>query len=959
MFTERWDEIKEKLLAALELEPAQQAAYLANLGAHDPDMRKELDSLIASHERTGTDFLNMPLAELSPALVTRREPSSLLGRRIGPYQIVEQIGVGGMGEVYRAFRADNEYLKQVAIKLVRAGQISDFVVHRFKDERQILASLDHPNIARLLDGGRTEEGVPYFVMELIQGQPIDDYCDEHKLPITDRLKLFLQVCSAVQYAHQRLIIHRDIKPGNILVTAEGVPKLLDFGIAKILDQGAAQELYEPTMTLFRVLTPGYASPEQIRGEPITITSDVYSLGVVLYELLTGRSPYRVASRTAHELSRAACEDEPEKLSSAVRRTQPKGTGSPAIAPSENAAVRQSSPEKLSKRLDGDLDNIVLMALRNDPQRRYASVEQFAQDIRRHLGSLPVLARKDTLGYRTAKFVNRHKFGVIAASVTVLMLLTALVVAIRANRVASMQRARAERRFNDVRELSNSLMFDIHDSIQDLPGSTPARKMLVDRSLKYLDRLASESGGDTALQRELATAYERVAAVQGNPVGSNLGDLQGAIVSYRRAAEIWESQVRANPGSIHDLVGLARTYRQLAVTVANAGGSDLFLLMQKFAELSGRLESFAAVDTQVAEELVLDYRYMGAMQIDGDPEGALTSFRKALNILDQRLNGSPKNRLLQGVVKRKIGVALAVLNARDEALESSRQALEILGPFSRDPTNAWARGMLADAELTQGDILMMNGDSAGALQSYRQGQAGLERLTATDPQNAQARYSLSDAYARVGHALSWEGNADTARAMFAKATKIAEPMARDLQHAQARDVLAGSHIWTGELLARSGKTSEALGYYRKGVADFRAQLRQLPSGCYYGAGLAASHNKIGDMLAKMGRASEAAAEYQSALEIAKPLTLAKPRNFLPWYAVADAYFGLGELSRIAAQHSAGQVEKQRQQRSEARDWYKQSVEAWRHIPNPGLIDSAGFTVGNPKQAARALAHLGSP
>src|ERR1700674_2717873 len=307
MLPERWNEVKDKLHEALQLEPTPRSAYLAELGAVDPDLQRELESLIAFHERTGTDFLNAPLGQVPSALASQVAPDALLGRRVGSYQIMGQIGVGGMGEVYRAFRADDEYKKQVAIKLVRAGQNSDFVVNRFKNERQILASLDHPNIARLLDGGTTEEGVPYFVMELIEGHPIDEYCDAHKLPTTDRLKLFLQVCSAVQFAHQHLFIHRDIKPSNVLVTSDGVPKLLDFGIAKILEGSAVAAPFEPTLTVLRVLTPGYASPEQIKGEPITTASDVYSLGVVMYELLSGHSPYRVASRTPHELSRAVCE----------------------------------------------------------------------------------------------------------------------------------------------------------------------------------------------------------------------------------------------------------------------------------------------------------------------------------------------------------------------------------------------------------------------------------------------------------------------------------------------------------------------------------------------------------------------------------------------------------------------------------------------------------------------------
>src|SRR5258708_1842368 len=241
MFTERWDEIKEQLIAALEMAPAERSAYLAQIGSVDPDLQKELASLIASHKQTGTDFLDSSVSDFILASPGCGEGSSFIGRRVGCYQIVQLIGTGGMGEVYRAFRADDQYCKQVAIKLVRGGQDSHGVVERFRIERQILANLDHPNIARMLDGGRTEDGLPYFVMELVEGKPIDEYCNEHRLSIRDRLELFTQVCSAVHYAHQRLIIHRDIKPGNILVSAEGGAKLLDFGIAQLLDTDAGSE----------------------------------------------------------------------------------------------------------------------------------------------------------------------------------------------------------------------------------------------------------------------------------------------------------------------------------------------------------------------------------------------------------------------------------------------------------------------------------------------------------------------------------------------------------------------------------------------------------------------------------------------------------------------------------------------------------------------------------------------
>jgi len=404
---EQWQRVRPILESALELDSANRASFL-DVACVDASLRWELDSLIASHEQAGTDVLN-PVS--SPNLNLDEEPRFRLpsGKRIGAYEILEEIAVGGMGAVYRAIRADGQYKQQVALKIVRSELGTELTATRFKNERQILATLNHPNIARILDGGTTAEGMSYFVMELVEGQRLDEYCDTNKLATTERLHLFLQVCSAVQYAHQHLVIHRDLKPGNILVNVECVPKLLDFGIAKILESSEGADQPEQTLSLVRLLTPEYASPEQVKGEPITTASDVYSLGVVLYELLTGRTPYYVPTRTPHEFSRAICEAAPEKPSTAARRKQlPTGTGErKGTDDSALSAVREGSTEKLSKRLRGDLDNIVLMALHKEPQRRYVSVEQFAQDIRRHLEHLPVTARKDTAAYRASKFITRH------------------------------------------------------------------------------------------------------------------------------------------------------------------------------------------------------------------------------------------------------------------------------------------------------------------------------------------------------------------------------------------------------------------------------------------------------------------------------------------------------------------------------------------------------------------------
>jgi len=964
MTPERWQLIRELLASALELGSAERMEYVQRVSAGDPSLRAELERLLAADKDVGSTFLQNPAPfQLQDDLLM--EPRTVVGLRLGAYQIVEEIGRGGMGEVYRAYRADDQYRKEVAIKLVRAGRNSESVVRRFRNERQILASLEHPYIARLLDGGTTEDGSPYFVMELIEGLPIDEYCDNHQLSISERLMLFRQVCTAVQFAHQHLIVHRDIKPSNMLVTPEGTPKLLDFGIAKLLDPTAADNQSEPTQTILRALTPGYASPEQVMGGTITTVSDVYSLGVVLYELLAGRSPYRLTGRTPQEIARVVCDVEPEKPSAAVGRMQNEQNGGElqAVSPTEAAVARQSCPDRLKKILEDDLDNIVLMALRKEPQRRYGSVEQFARDIRRHLENLPVLARKDTFRYRTSKFLTRHKAGVAGAAAFVLMLLFALTVTLweahlarQQADIAVTQRARAERHFNDLRELSNSLMLDVHDAIKDLPGSTPARKILIDKSLKYLDRLAREPSDDASLKRELAAGYERVAAVQGYPFGPNLGDTQGATESFRKAAAIWDSLSRVNPSDVNNLLGLAGNYRQLGGMLANGGGGDPLGEMKQAVQVAERLRGKASSDPRIAEELEHDYEMTAQIQTrtGGDPEGALEDLGKALAVAEQRLKDSPqdqKMRYRRFRIRVLMGDALADLGKRKEGLEQFRLGLET---FGSDLDDARMQRVKALTFSKRGDILMMNGDFAAALQDYRQEQTLLGPLAAADPKNTQARIELAAAYTHEGHAQAELRNGSSALAILQRGAGILEPEARDPLHTEARCNLARARIWRGDLLARTRHLSAALENYRNSAADYVVALSILPWDRYTSSSLAASHARAGAVLAKLGRLSEAAVDYHRALEIAKPQALAKPSNALPWYVVSDAYSGLGELSKLAAQHSAANPNEQRQHLSEARDWYKQAVEAWQHISNPGVISSAGFTVGNPEQAALSLA-----
>ncbi|MGA7411081.1 MAG: protein kinase [Bryobacteraceae bacterium] len=451
MSPENWSRIKELFDAALELDCPQRVSFLVE-NCHEESLRQQVEQLLLNYEEAGS-FLDDPalnpripvpngpperqlegapdpypaLGELLATITSAEADDPMVGRQLGAYKLVRRIGQGGMAAVFLASRADDEYRHQVAVKLVQPGLDGSDVLSRFRNERQTLAGLDHPNIVKLLDGGTTPEGLPFLVMDYVEGSPIDEYCDRHKLSVDERLNLFGKVCAAVHYAHQKLVIHRDLKPSNILVVANGTPKLLDFGIAKVLNpEPTAQDLLV-TQTGTRCMTPAYASPEQMRGTLVTPATDIYSLGVVLYELLTGHRPYRLTQLTPGEMERAICEQEPETPSIAVSWVESvtSSDGRPITkTPELVSQTREGQPDKLRRRLRGDLDSNVLKALEKEPKRRYGSVEELARDIDQHLKHLPVTARPSTLGYRVSKFIQRHKIEVSAALILALVLVAA-------------------------------------------------------------------------------------------------------------------------------------------------------------------------------------------------------------------------------------------------------------------------------------------------------------------------------------------------------------------------------------------------------------------------------------------------------------------------------------------------------------------------------------------------------
>jgi serine/threonine protein kinase/tetratricopeptide (TPR) repeat protein len=829
MTPERWQRINEMFHAALVLDCEERSAFLVAECDGDDALRVNVEALLTSHHEAEGFIQGSVFADAAELLV-EDEAQAMIGQHIGLYKIIREIGRGGMGTVYLATRDDDQYEKQVAIKVVKRGMDTDLVLDRFRNERQILAGFDHPNIARLFDGGSTENGLPYFIMEYIEGQTIDEYCDGQRLSTAARLELFRTVCSAVQYAHQNLVIHRDIKPSNILVTADSVPKLLDFGIAKLLD-AEANQARATTAIMLRVMTPEYASPEQVRGEHVTTVSDVYSLGVLLYELLSGHSPYHFKTLLPQDIAQVISDSEPEKPSTVINRVEEVTTGGRKgrkLTPESVSKTRDGRPEKLRRKLAGDLDNIVLMAMRKEPSRRYSSVGQFSEDIRRHLEGLPVVARKATLSYRGAKFIRRNTVAVVAASVISLILIAGVAATGWATHVARRERARAEaagaraeRRFNQVRKLAHSVLFDYNEAIQDLPGSTPVRERLVKDALEYLDSLAGEANDDPSLQRELATAYEKVGDVQGRTLRANMGDTSGAKESYRKALRIRESLVAANPKDSSSRSDLADSYREfgrlLWTASDTAGGLEN---ARKDVVLREALSAENPTNMQARFSLGVSYADVGEILLEqGVTTGAAESFGRALTVFEALLAAEPSNEKYRLAVPFVYGKSSEVLLWQGDAvgaLAASRKALALDTKLSSAyPMNTHYRQELGIDFEKVGNTLENVGDINGALESYRKELQIFEEQSVTDPANAQFRGDLSSAYLKVGSMLARIGKPADALLHQSRALAIREELAKaDPLDLWKRWDLIESYAKTSNALAKNGNTVGALDACRK-------------------------------------------------------------------------------------------------------------------------------------------------
>ncbi|MBX9602912.1 MAG: serine/threonine protein kinase [Bryobacteraceae bacterium] len=752
----------------------------------DSAIRREVEQLLESYR------------EWSAAL----PPPSAALPRFGPYQCESILGAGGMGTVYRAHRADGQFQQEVAVKVLRGAFASEGFRERFLNEREILARLNHPGVARLLDGGMTQENQPYLVMELVAGQPMDEYCDARRLDLPSRLALFDQVLDAVDYAHRHLVVHRDIKPGNILVTGGGQAKLLDFGMSKTAEA-------EDTNTSTRALTPRYASPEQLRAEPVGVASDVYSAAILLFELLTGAHPFGDSSLTRSlEIARGAVSAQP----------------APSAASEAAALSRGVSLSALRHSLSGDLDVVLRKALEHDPVRRYPSIAQFRADLRCVREGRVVSARPASAGYRAARFVRRHKLPVVLAS--------AAAVAMAAGLIASLWQARiAQRRFAEVRSLARFVVNDWNSELQQLPGSTALQKRSVEKSLEYLDRLAGEAAGDRSLRLELAEGYLRLGNVLGNPFRANLGERGQAEAAYSRGLRILEGLGDAVPvrrlraelhlqrggvrsfggdtesGLVEIRSGVAELKNLSAALPADSSlhlavALSLEFLARRSAAQGGLIETgftpaaaalyadatreaSIALGTDAARSSAL--RQLAAIENSQaiqlgsvQPSAALERHRQALAYLDRLPAPEQLNlevRRLRANILINRGFALGQAGRHAEGIADAQRAGEILEAWlHQDPGNTAARYQLTTVHRTIGLIESYRRRDREAAKAFEAAADLHGQLLQVDPENLNYRYLRSEMLVRAGNSWAAAGDRAGARDRSAEGLRLMAQLA---------------------------------------------------------------------------------------------------------------------------------------------------------------------------------------
>lgn len=794
MNSTEWQKIKEIFNAVIDLPENERATFLAK---HDENLRQEVQKLINANDEAENFIVESAFVEVG--FTEEDETDFYVGKQIDEYKILAEIGHGGMGTVYLASRSAESFDKKVAIKLIKRGMDTNAVLKRFVMERQILAQLEHPNIASLLNGGSTTDGLPYLVMEYIEGEPITKFCDLHQFSIEERLELFRKVCAAVSYAHQNLVVHRDIKPSNILVKADETPKLLDFGIAKLLHPDWSTETDEATATMFRIMTPEYASPEQIRGEKITTSSDVYSLGVVLYELLSGERPL---SEVRSQWS--------------VGRNTDKNNR-------ETKHEKNPKSQIPNPKLNSDLVNIIQKSLREESPRRYQSVQEFSEDIRRHLVGLPVTATADTTFYRVGKFVKRHSVGVFASGLILLSLLVGIsATAWQANR-ANVERAKAEQRFQDVRKLANSIVFELHDSIENLPGSTPSRELLVTRALEYLDKLASEPDSPQQLKMELAEAYDKIGNIQGGLNTSQLGQHQKAFESYRKSLAIREILVASEPNNLEFRSKLATSYSKIGdllwVEVKAKESGEMY---QKSFELYSKLAQELPADQEIRYKLAICQHYLARiLVVNGKTQEGITNARQAVAQMEELTASNPNDqKLQQGLVV-----------SYDRVAEIEQMALH---------------------------------NYSEALSFQRKSQAISQKLLATDPQNTKLRRGVAVSFYNIAEVLEKLNKNQEALENSQKSLAIfTELLAADPKNEEFKQIVAAFETQVSGLLTKNGKPDEAIKKLEKSLEILNKQIVESPQNEIINFRIGIVHANLGEAYFALGSSQKSLTNLQTA------------------------------------------------------------------------------------------------
>jgi serine/threonine-protein kinase len=858
------------------------AAWLSSLGEQDPTLAAQLGALLDEHRVLAREGF------LEKGRFALPNSATLAGQTLGPYTLISQIGQGGMGSVWLARRTDGRFERQAAVKFVSVALTGRATEERFQREGSILGRLTHPNIAELLDAGVSPGGQPYLILEYVDGVAIDRHCDQHKLDVNSRIRLFLDVLAAVAHAHANLIVHRDIKASNVLVTTGGEVKLLDFGIAKLL-VGEGQT-GAPTMLTHEggsAMTPEYAAPEQLSNQPVTTATDVYSLGVLFYLLLTGKHPAGPGPYSPAALIKAVLENEPARASDAVAGND--------LA----AANRSATPEKLRRQLRGDLDTIVGKTLKKSPGERYSSVTALADDFSRYLSNQPISARPDSFWYRARKFTLRNRVGVVAGASALVLVITSLSTGLY---VANRQRKIAEQRFAQVRQLANRFI-DVDARIRGLQGSSELRMQMVSDSLQYLRSLESEGHVDKDLALDIAFAYVRVAHAQGDPTSPNLGQFAEAKESLSRASRFVDPILADDPKNrralfiattiAHDRMALAddsgRHEESLAyakaaaslierfLSLGNADPRDLYSMVYFYTNVGNVAMNCRHFDDairycrralELSQPVETARRAQGntygvladTLRQSGDLEGALKTVNQTVKLQEQEAaEGHPANLINLGDALISKGMILGRADAEpslgrsDEAFAAFQRAVDIAEELAKkDSVDYLSRHKEAAYALEAGNLLRHR-DSRKALAIYDQALAGIREVKA----NSSTRHDEAELLAASSYPLRWTGRKAEAQQRIERAFQLLseakiypadkiEPMS-DAYHALQAEA---------DHYSETGQTQKAIDVYQQLLAKLMAWGPKPDDDLRDATCISRTWTAVAHLLHRVGRTDEA-------------------------------------------------------------------------------------------------------